>query len=342
MIRIIADKHEWDGFLDRFPPERKDVYFSYDYHHLFELNGDGSPRAAIGSTSSGALFFYPFLRTPIPGTGDDPLFDIQSAYGYGGPLVANASETETTAFEQEFLGWCRQNRIVAEFVRFHPLLMTHEVFRSSMKIEKNRVTISVDISDGMENVWKRFSSNKRSNVRKARKAGLTVSEGTGYDEFFRIYSSTMKRVGADPYYFFRPGHLSALAALDSRKAFLLEVRREGGEMLAGGIFLFGERFLHYHLGGSREDALGFYPNDLMMHSAMEWGVARGLVRLHMGGGTTGNEDDPLLRFKRGFSPDRGEFLIGKRVHDADRYDALLTGWERARKKKPVLFLQYHY
>src|SRR5690606_37054103 len=54
----------------------------------------------------------------IPGT---DCFDLQSAYGYGGPV----SDCDDPAFlgdvQRVYAEWCTESRVIVEFVRLHPL-----------------------------------------------------------------------------------------------------------------------------------------------------------------------------------------------------------------------------
>ncbi len=65
---------------------------------------------------------------------------------------------------------------------------------------------------------------------------------------------------------------------------------------AGAIFLLGKPWAHYHLSYRRPDA-----HNTAMHAIFSLAVpliaAHGCERIHLGGGTTPNSEDPLYRFK---------------------------------------------
>jgi uncharacterized protein len=54
---------------------------------------------------------------------------------------------------------------------------------------------------------------------------------------------------------------------------------------------------------------------------------RGCKWLHFGGGTTGDDNDSLLKFKRDFSKTLGEFWIGKRVHNEVVFNEIVQQWQ---------------
>ena len=60
-----------------------------------------------------ALFCYPFLRRAIP---DTDWFDVESAYGYGGPIASSVRPDFLEHAWSAFNEWCGSNRIVAEFI----------------------------------------------------------------------------------------------------------------------------------------------------------------------------------------------------------------------------------
>src|SRR5512141_1274515 len=85
------DRQEWQGCLGRFPVP--DVYFTAEYHRPYECLGDGQACAFCAENGRDFLF-YPFMLRAIDRIGCEPvktgLFDIQTVYGYSGPLCSTA------------------------------------------------------------------------------------------------------------------------------------------------------------------------------------------------------------------------------------------------------------
>jgi len=79
------------------------------------------------------------------------------------------------------------------------------------------------------------------------------------------------------------------------------------------VFLDDELCRHYHLGASAKHLLELRPNDFLMFMAAAESAARHQTMLHLGGGLRDSDTDPLFRFKKGFSPDRHDFFIGKTI-----------------------------
>ena len=54
--------------------------------------------------------------------------------------------------------------------------------------------------------------------------------------------------------------------------------------------------------------------------------------LHFGGGRSNAIDDSLLKFKRNFSKQKGDFYIGKKIHNSEIYDIVLKQWQERHSK----------
>jgi hypothetical protein len=342
----IAGSHDpgWADALERLPAA--DVYHAASYHRLAEANGEGRALAFIVRAGD-AMLFHPFLRRPIERVGEETIdgswSDLESAYGYGGPLATTDDPDFLTRAWQEFDRWCAQERVVAEFVRFNPLLHNERFIGTDTRVVDDRETVVVDLTGGADALWERYPAVQRNMIRKARKTGLqarVVDADAGMGEFRAVYEETMRRVGADLYYGFSDGYFNTLVTELGSCARVVEVR-ESGRVAAACVLLLGRKTLHYHLSGSRSQAASLGATNLMLHEAATWGCRQGLLRFHVGGGRTSAPDDSLLRFKRSLSHERVVFRTGQRVHDRERYDELCSAWLRqAAQERPPYFLLY--
>jgi hypothetical protein len=340
-FEVISEENKWNDFLNKFRKENKDVYFSYTYVKSHDKNKDGLARCSIFEGENGMKIIYPFIITRIPDYGlNFEYFDISSCYGYGGPLIEDYNETDRTEFEKLFHIWCVNNSIVAEFIRFHPIINNHKIFKEDIIVEKNRNTVLIDIDRPIEDVWNNsVNSKNRNQIRKAKKTGIKIIENNNMDNFLEIYSNTMKRLQADDYFYFNNDYYNELLKLIPDNMVVLEAIFEK-KVIASSLFMYMGENIHYHLSGSICEYMNLCPNNLMVFYGIEYGINKGLKRLHLGGGTTNQEDDSLLRFKKGFSRDLSEFYIGKRIHNKEIYKFLINKWEEKNNIKAEIFLQY--
>jgi hypothetical protein len=314
---------EWDELLERL--RRRDTYFSLDYHRVATELEPGA-RPVLLQLASGADLALPLLVRPPPG--GRPGFDATSAYGYGGPISASA-RPPIQEFGQALDGWGRANDLVATFLRFHPLLDTWrnapprtELLQLSSTVAWN-VAAERDLEDGLHRHHRRA-------VRRARRAGVTVSvveRPRDLIVFRALYEQTMRRRGADAFYFFDDSYWSQLQAAIGRDLVLVEASLDC-EVVAGLLCMSSPPRLHYHLGGSSERARSAGANHLCFLAIAQWAQERGYETFHLGGGV-GARPDSLSEFKRRFDPasPTRPFCIGKLVHDPDRYRALAGSYD---------------
>lgn len=340
-FEVTCDGLKWQKYLAGFSDSRKDIYFDYRYAAAYEKNGDGRAACAIFKGENGMRVLYPFLVTRIPdyNFGTD-YYDLTGCYGYGGPVTEDYNGEDMDAFEKELHKWCIENNIIAEFIRFHPLLDNHNKFRRSLVVEKNRRTVCIDLTSSFEEIWTNSLTGKnRNHIRKAEKSGVIVKESTDISTFIDIYKQTMEGLGADGYYYFSDGYFNELVRLIPENMVILEAVY-GDKVIAASMFMFMGDKMHYHLSGSIKEYNKLCPVNLILSSAIKYGMSIGMRQLHLGGGLSDSEEDSLFKFKNSFSPDIKEFYIGKRVHNEEIYHTLIKKWEEKHNKQAGLFLQY--
>lgn len=324
-----TDLDEWLVWMQR--AGASDFYYLPAYHRLYEFLGVQCLAYAAGAGDE--CLFYPFLLRPIEQVGavqaPPGLNDIETVYGYSGPMATTSSPNFLAEAWQGFADWCSQQSVVCEFIRFSPLLQSERFAAPGTEVILDRATVEIRLEGGEEALWQGYESTQRNRVRKAIRRGLTCHETSledGLATFQDLYAGTMQRAGAADFYYFPDAYYRQLQSTlsDHTKLFVVQY---GRDPIAAGLFFAYERTLHYHLGASREDALSLAPNNLMFHEVSLWGQQHGFERLHLGGGRSSADDDALLRFKRRFSRHALAFHIGRRINDPERYRMLCQLWE---------------
>lgn len=346
-VRVIGTREagEWNEALHRLP--EADVYHLPEYHHAYELNGDGDARLFIAESDRDILV-HPFLLRPIDRVGRTPVpggwWDIETVYGYSGPLSSGSDPSFLEGAWEAFGLWCRQNRVVAEFIRFNPLLENHAIAGQGCTVTSERPTVVLNLEGSEEDLWKRYPKVQRNMVRKAESKELAAraeSDPSRWAAFRHLYEDTMRRVQSDPYYLFSPAYHDHLQSAAGSWVRLFTVNH-GDRVAAAAIFLFHGDRAHYHLAGSDPVYRGYAANNLLLHEVARWGQKHGCRRMHLGGGLTSDENDSLFSFKAGLSNDRLEFRVGRRIHDREAYDSLCSQWmrEQGLAERPRYFLLY--
>ncbi|MEH1895317.1 MAG: GNAT family N-acetyltransferase [Nostoc sp.] len=324
-----------------------DIYFFPEYHRAYELNGDGVAYAFVAQDGE-HLWFYPFFVRPIEQVGskvlDETWYDIETVYGYSGPLSTTNDQAFLTKVQTAFSHWCQDNRIIAEFIRFNPLLENHQYVDQSCRIFPNRETVIVSLKGSEQDLWTNYPSVHRNMINKAIKKGLFCAESStpeSLEAFQQLYGKTMKLLGAIPYYYFCEPYFNYLWSNLAQTVKLFTVRYEG-QIVSAGLFLQHGRYLHYHLAGSDVNYRSFAPNNLLLHTVAMWGQKNGFRWLHLGGGRTTDPKDDLFRFKASLSKLYLPFYIGRRIHSAAIYEKLCSIWMRQQNliERPNYFLLY--
>ena len=198
---------EWNGFLDRIPEDFQDLYYREEYVKLYE--NETEKACCFVYEDSGDVFLFPFLKRTFKYQGKE-YYDFETAYGYGGYIANNHSEIFLGAAYTAFFDLAKQQKFVCGFVRFHPVLDNTLGFGKIGHVYNDRKTIAIDLSSGIENAWMNEIHKKNRNIiKKGEKAGLDFVLDYNFENlesFVKIYDSTMDKLSADSFYYFK--HLS--------------------------------------------------------------------------------------------------------------------------------------
>lgn len=303
------------------------------YHHpqyLALLAGDyefEDERAELFVYEDGEnMVYYPYLRRALStsplGSNDDVdttgYDDIVSSWYYGGPFLSPGTDDEVAGeFADKFTEYCRESGIVAEFVRFDPNEQNYADFEC-IEPEFNRETVPVDLTVSSEEVWERYEERNQRAIKQAQETDLVVEPTADRDDiagFHDIYTNAMEARDAATHYRFDQSFFESL--IDSDLFTLLVVRYQD-ELVGGFIAAHDDHAGYHYLSASNPDYWDMRVNNLLYHEVIMHMKETDRDLFDFQGGRPG-----VFKFKRGFSPDRGEFYVGKRVHDEEAYDRFL-------------------
>ena len=329
----VLDTEAWSEVLRQFPDLTSDVYFWPEYiaTHRFEPDAKAT---MFTYQHSGNIWVYPFLLQPIPSIGEHTLdgswFDIQTPYGYGGPLSSSNDSKFLSHAHKAFTDWCQASGVVAEFVRFHPLMENQRWASPQLERTYDRETLSIGLANLADGNLP-FNSAARNMLRRAQQTDIELIVCTPeYDipKFIPLYARTMDLRSADVFYYFGEEYFRRLGHLVQHNGWLIAAVVDDA-WAAAAIFLKGPRWMHYHLAASDPDK--HFPGIMnqLLYTASEMGLQAGLQVMHLGGGRTTMQDDSLLKFKRSMATDSHSFYIGKRIHRPDVYASLRKLWQQS-------------
>jgi len=334
----LSDKLRWNNLLKKFNKKFSDIYFRPEYHSLYENNGDGKAYCFYFSSKFGEVL-YPFLKNSINKLGyklKHEYYDIQSVYGYSGCISSNNNKLLKKNFHKIFADYCKKSNIIAEFIRFHPILKNENFSNPYLKINKNRNTVILNLNQSYKNIFtKEYTSNNRNMIRKgSRELIFEVSNNLKSLEIFKEnYHYTMKKIKAKKYYYFSKDYFSGLINKLKRQSYIINIFDKKQIVQNSMILFIDNDYAHYHLSGRSKNCTINASNNLMLDEAIKFAQKKKCKYFHLGGGSTIEGNDTLLKFKSNFSKTKLDFYIGSRIHNKRIYDRICNIWD---KKNPNL------
>lgn len=325
-IYTINESDEWDKIIRSF--SQYDVYWLSGYAKGFQIHGDGEA----------LLFYYEDEETRginvvmKRDVANDPkfmgkiladrYFDFASPYGYGGWIIEG---TDKTKLFSEYEEWCKNNNIVSEFVRFHPVIRNHVNCVNEYDVVQLGDTVTMDLSSP-QNIWGNLTSKNRNMIRKAQKNGVQIYNGRFpqiYNIFKKIYEETMSKDHADDYYYFETEYYESLLRDLPYNAQIFYAVYDG-QVIAAAIILTANGYMNYHLSGSKKEYGPLAATNLLLYEVARWGSENGFRTLYLGGGV-GSEEDSLFKFKKAFNRNDvvNKYFIGKKIYLGEAYNELL-------------------
>lgn len=265
-------------------------------------------------------------------------FDIQSPYGYGGPIATTADHDFLVRAWQSYCSWCTDNNVLVEFIRFHPVLGNEKYYLGKHCYDRQTVWIDLNRSD----LFASYSVRVRTAIRKAVKNEVVVEwcEANAFLEVFpKLYRETMKELNADEFYLFSDVYFDTLRNMPKAKFALC---KWGEKVIAGAIFFISDYEMEYHLSAADGIGKDLCATNLMIHEAALLGQKMGCKVFHLGGGTSCDSDNPLLFFKSGFSKKQCSFHFGHYLHQPNQYREMKEQWESKYNKVSARILFYRF
>lgn len=321
----------------------RDIYYLKEYASLYLEEGE---KLFEFDYQNGSDRLYSLsVKRPIERIGDAPVdddyYDLETAYGYGGYY----STSEDQGFLEKALNvyhqQCMDERIIAEFVRFHPynpFPLANNGYLDFLALD--RQTVSIDLTLPKAQRWLGYSSTTRNILRKA-EPNLVFRESEDIDGFMHLYQSTMEKNNASSFYFFSRGYYEKLLAMKYVKLFAV---MHDGHAINMSFVLFGSNLAHYHLSANDINFSKLNGNYFLLDSVCDYAKLNHpeISEFHLGGGRTNLQADSLLAFKSKFSNIRNNFYIAGKIFNRAIYqqytEALLE--LRPELKSAKFFLKY--
>jgi hypothetical protein len=287
--------------------------------------------------ANGQRWMHGLHLADIAGTA---LKDASSPYGYGGPLASCTDAAFLAAAWAAYTAWMVRQRVVVEYVRFHPILGNERSYGGVVSDNRDVVWVDLGQSDFVAGYAKRL----RQALKKADTAHFVYRElplASCAVRFAAFYRDGMAEIQADPFFLFGDAYFEALAASGlGRVGVCQDGDDPDGRWLAAGLFLDGAGVREYHLAASSAEGRTAGASAFALHRAAMAARALGMQRLYLGGGSDVRVDNPLLFFKSAYSGHRLRYRTGSTVFDSEAYDRLKRNFPAAwavHPERPIFY-----
>lgn len=308
----------------------EDLYYKPEYAKLYEKVENGKAVRWRYEGEKGSVL-HQFILREIPHlVNGETWYDIVTPYGYGGPVIETlqdgcTKEQLVSAFEQAFAQYCKEYKIVSEFVRFHPMLNNAVDFQRMYSAQCIRHTLGTDLTISDDPIATEFSRSCRKHIRQALNKGVSwrvTEKPENIDKFKGIYYSTMDRNHAQEYYYFDDTYFhQCLETLRENIIFVEAIYEE--KTIAAGLYFVCDGIIHIHLSGTLSEYLYLSPAYVLRYAIAQWGTEHGCRLIHHGGGRSNSPEDTLYSFKKQFAKNTEfDFYVGKKVWNHEMYEAL--------------------
>lgn len=320
-----------------------DIYFLDEYISLYLKKGEEIFKFKY--EDKGNFFINKSVKRPIIKIGtinmDDGFYDLETAYGYGGFYTNSDDDKFHLEAIKAYDYQCKKENIIAEFIRFNPFnhfpICNEEYFDLNLY---DRDTVVIDLNQDYEDVKKSYSSSLIRNINKANRNGLVLNRELINEKsigiFFSLYTETMKKNNASDFYFFSKQYFKKLLGIAGVKLYSCAYKNKIISMV---ITFEGSDVVYYHLGATDSNYYDLNPNPFVFDSLVKQMVNKKRY-FYLGGGTSSNEEDSLLKFKQKFSKLTKPFYISGKVFNQKIYDQYIDIWKSQSKKNVEYFLKY--
>ncbi|TYS59863.1 peptidoglycan bridge formation glycyltransferase FemA/FemB family protein [Sutcliffiella horikoshii] len=309
--------------------KEQDIYFNDNYGKLYENVENGKVKIFHYKCDLGEVENQFIIRKIPRRNVEEAYYDIATPYGYGGPIILDCDNDKKgeliSLYSTAFSDYCKENNIVSEFVRFHPLINNVNDFKEVYDIACIRKTLGTNLKDYENPVQSEFSKSCRKNIRKALNNGVSfeiIEKPADLGEFKQIYYSTMDRNNASGYYYFNDEYFENILT-HFRDNIIIVKAIYNEKTIAQGLYFVHKKYIHIHLSGTFSEFLYLSPAYILRYAVTIWGKENGYEMIHHGGGRSNAENDGLFKFKKGFAKNTEfDFFIGKKIWNEKIYNEL--------------------
>ena len=326
----IQEHSRWQKILDIL--QISDIYYTSQYF-LAALKLDPGEALLFYYKDEDGEVAYPFIKRQVSDEAI-PYFDVTTPFGYGGPILKAIKNQANLAanFRKAFVEYCRNEKIIAEYIRFHPLKENAKFFKDHLKISPLYETFTIKLKDSLT-----YRKKTQASPEEVEKGSELVVKKLGtvrhmFEFLVLYYSAARRREEADSYYFFTNDYFETLISSMGPNLHLFGAYHENKLVSACYVLAMGDT-IYYHLEGSLAEVDSENTMQALLLKVAEWGEENYYAYFHLGGDFLG-ETNKERQLKRGIANcEPATFSIGQQIHNHQIYNNLLPLEEEDIKRR---------
>jgi hypothetical protein len=273
---------------------------------------------------AGVRIVCPLAERPV----EDEV-DLVTPYGFSGFVGTGPAP----AFADHWTRFAASKGYVCAYLVLNPVLTDRSYFAGAAR--RHRTVHILDLTHGEEGLFRRLSTNRRRQVRKAARGRSTfVRDQDRLTQFFRrVYPDFMDRRGAADVYSLSAGSLTAIS--ESPQVISIGAEQDG-QVVAVSLFGWtrycGDFIYNVSLPG------GEHHSAALIWEGVRDLIANGVPLLNLGGGIA--EGDSLDSFKQRFGGEPRPLESVQQVYRPDVYDDLCRAVGAASENRGEYFPAY--
>jgi hypothetical protein len=307
-----------DNFSNYFESGKCDIF------HLPEVLDeiyDNDWYSILISENSDA-FYHVFRPNRIA---DSDYFDIEPFLGYNGFILNNENPGPNFAGRalKLYKDYCYENKIIAEIIRFNPVLNNHLVFVNSKLfygIEPVKEIVVTNCLNDRNLQINEFGKSRKRDIKTAGKSLRIEIEHSPFrsQDFYKLYIENLNRNNAKKEWYFPESFFSDIS--NNPVFHYFKVVDQNKRIHSSSLFILHPLSSYYFLAANNPP-FTTGANDLLIFEMCKFAADLGSKKLILGGGNTSRDDDPLLLYKKKFSSLKHFLYLGKLIHNIKLYES---------------------
>lgn len=325
IAKIISKKNYkiWINTLSKLSKNQNCIFNHPYYLDLYE-NKYTYSRCYIFKENK-YIFIYPFLISKIP---NNKYFDIETAYGYGGPV----SNTNNLSFLNRAIAELRvklnKKKVIAELIKFNPYSTNKNILENyDGKIINEKKVVYINLKKlTREEIYKNYKKSCKKKLKKNFKnSEIKIKVENTIKSlliFKKLYDDSMIKLKAEKKYYKNFNFYKKIYKNLKNNFYIFSVEYEN-KIHTSQLLFFDENTVYCHMYGSTDIAKEKSLILFSYHLLINWAKDNKFKFIDFGGGRTSDPEDSLLNFKKNFSNSSLDLYIGEKILNNKIYNKLI-------------------